>query len=68
MTVLHTKREAEFLSHSSEDLILSLKYQIISWGSRSISKAREEEVLRLLESLKTVILAKQARAANSTTI
>jgi len=29
---------------------------------------KEEEVLRLLESLKIVILAKQARAERSTTI
>ena len=68
MTVMRTKREEESLYHSSEDLTRLLKYQIISWGSKSTSKAKEEEVLRLLESLKIVILAKQARAENSTTI
>ena len=68
MIGLRTKREDVLHFPHLEDLILSLKYQIISWGSRSISRAREEEVLRLLESLKTVILAKQARAESSTTI
>ena len=68
MTVMRTKKEVEYLSHNSEDLIRLLRSAIISLGSKSTSKAKEEEVLRLLESLKIVILAKQARAERSTTI
>ena len=68
MTVMRTKREDEYLSHNLEDLIRLLRSAIISLGSKSINKAKEEEVLRLLESLKIVILAKQARAERSTTI
>ena len=67
MTVMRTKREDEYRSHNLEDLIRLLRSQIISLGSKSINKAKEEEVLRLLESLKIVILAKQARAERSTT-
>ena len=68
MTVMRTKKEDVFRSHSSEDLIRLLRSAITSLGSKSTSKAKEEEVLRLLESLKIVILAKQARAERSTTI
>ena len=68
MTVMRTKREDEYHSHNLEDLIRLLRSAIISLGSKSINKAKEEEVLRLLESLKIVILAKQARAERSTTI
>ena len=68
MTVMRTKREDEYHSHNLEDLIRLLRSAIISLGSKSISRAKEEEVLQLLESLKIVILAKQARAENSTTI
>ena len=67
MTVMRTKRAEEFPSHNYEDLIRLLRSQIISLGSKSINKEKEEEVLRLLESLKIVILAKQARAESSTT-
>ncbi len=65
---MRTKRAEEFHSHNYEDLIRLLRSQIISLGSKSINKVKEEEVLRLLESLKIVILAKQARAERSTTI
>ena len=68
MTVIRTKREDVYLSHNLEDLIRLLRSAIISLGSKSISKAKEEEVLRLIESLKIVIQAKQARAERSTTI
>ena len=68
MTVMRTKRGDEYLSHNLEDLIRLLRSAIISLGSKSINKVKEEEVLRLLESLKIVILAKQARAERSTTI
>ena len=67
MTVMRTKKEDVYHSHNLEDLIRLLRSAIISLGSKSINKAKEEEVLRLLESLKIVILAKQARAENSTT-
>ena len=67
MTVMRTKKEVACPYLSSEDLIQSLKLAIISWGSKSTSKPKEEEVLRLLESLKIVIQAKQARAERSTT-
>ena len=68
MTVMRTKKEDVYHSHNLEDLIRLLRSAIISLGSKSINKAKEEEVLRLLESLKIVILAKQARAERSTTI
>ena len=68
MTVMRTKKEDVYLSHNLEDLIRLLRSAIISLGSKSINKVKEEEVLRLLESLKIVILAKQARAERSTTI
>ena len=68
MTVMRTKKEGEYHSHNLEDLIRLLRSAIISLGSKSISRAKEEEVLQLLESLKIVILAKQARAESSTTI
>ena len=67
MTVMRTKKEDVYRSHNLEDLIRLLRSAIISLGSKSTSKAKEEEVLRLLESLKIVILAKQARAERSTT-
>ena len=68
MTVMRTKKEDVYLTHNLEDLIRLLRSAIISLGSKSISRAKEEEVLQLLESLKIVILAKQARAESSTTI
>ena len=67
MTVMRTKREDVFHSHNLEDLIRLLRSAIISSDWKSTSRAKEEEVLRLLESLKIVILAKQARAERSTT-
>ena len=67
MTVMRTKKEDVYRSHNLEDLIRLLRSAIISLGSKSISRVKEEEVLQLLESLKIVILAKQARAENSTT-
>ena len=67
MTVMRTKKEVECRYHSLEDLILLLKSAIISLDWKLTSKAKEEEVLRLLESLKIVILARQARAERSTT-
>ena len=61
MTVMRTKREEEYLSRNLEDLIRSLRSQIISWDSKSISNQKAEEVLQLLESLKIVIQVKQER-------
>ena len=68
MTVMRTKRVDVSHSHSSEDLIRLLKSAIISWGSKSINRVKEAEVLRLLESLRIVIQASQVRAERSTTI
>ena len=64
MTVVITKREEESTSHSLEDLTASLRSAITSLDWNEISNPRMEEVLRQLESLKTVILVRQARRGN----
>ena len=64
MTVVITKREDESLSPSLEDLPASLKSAIISLDWSEISSPKMEEVLRQLESLKTVILVRQAQRGN----
>ena len=64
MTVVITKKEDELIYRNSEDLIPLLKLAITSWDSNEISSPKTEEVLRLLESLRTVILVKQARQGN----
>ena len=68
MTVVITKKEDVLIYRNSEDLIPLLRSVITSWDSSEINSPTTEEVLQLLESLKIVILAKQARAENSTTI
>ena len=67
MTIIRTKREDVCRYHSLEDLIPLLKSAITSSPSKETSKATEEEVLQLLESLKTVILVRQARVEHLTT-
>ena len=64
MTVVITKREEESTSHSLEDLTALLKSAIISLDWNEISSPKMEEVLQRLESLRTVILVKQARREN----
>ena len=64
MTVTITKREGGSISPSLEDLTASLRLAITSFDWNEISSPRMEEVLRLLESLRTVILVKQARRGN----
>ena len=64
MTVVITKKEDELIYRNSEDLIPLLKLAITSWDSSEISSPKTEEALRLLESLRTVILARQARQEN----
>ena len=55
----HMKKEVEFPSHNLGDLIQYLKYQIKSLDLRLTSKPAREEAIQLLESLKTVIRARQ---------
>ena len=64
MTSTLTKKEEELTSTASEDLIASLKYQIRSLPLKETSKPELLEMLRQLESLKIVILARQARQEN----
>ena len=64
MTVVITKREEESTSHSLEDLTALLRSAITSLDWNEISNPRMEEVLLQLESLKTVILVRQARRGN----
>jgi len=64
MTVVITKREGGSISPSLEDLTASLRSAITSLDWNEISSPKMEEVLRQLESLRIVILAKQARRGN----
>ena len=64
MTVVITKREGGSISPSLEDLTASLKLATTSLDWNEISNPRMEEVLLQLESLKTVILVRQARRGN----
>ena len=64
MTVVITKKEDVLIYRNSDDLIPLLKLAITSWDSNEISSPKTEEALRLLESLRTVILVKQARQEN----
>ena len=64
MTGVITKREEESTSHSLEDLTALLRSATISLDWNEISSPKMEEALRLLESLRTVILVKQARQGN----
>ena len=64
MTVVITKKEVESTSHSLEDLTVLLKSATISLDWSEISSPKMEEVLRQLESLKTVILVRQAQRGN----
>ena len=64
MTVVITKREGGSISPSLEDLTASLKLATTSLDWNEISSPKMEEVLQRLESLRTVILVKQARRGN----
>ena len=64
MTVVITKKEDESISPSLEDLTASLKLATTSLDWNEISSPKMEEVLQRLESLRTVILVKQARRGN----
>jgi hypothetical protein len=64
MTVVITKREDELICPNLEALTASLKSAIISLDWNEISSPKMEEVLRQLESLKTVILVRQAQRGN----
>ena len=64
MTVTITKREGGSISPSLEDLTASLRLAITSLDWNEISSPKMEEVLQQLESLRTVILVKQARRGN----
>ena len=64
MTVVITKREGGSISPSLEDLTASLKLATTSLDWNEISNPRMEEVILQLESLKTVILVRQARRGN----
>ena len=64
MTVVITKREEESTSPSLEDLTASLRSAITLLDWNAISNPKMEEVLLQLESLKTVILVRQARRGN----
>ena len=55
----HMKKEVEFPSHSLEDLTAYLKYQMRSLDLNATNSPAREEAIRLLESLKTVIQARQ---------
>ena len=59
MTENHMKKEVEFPSHSLEDLPAYLKYQMRSLDLNETNSPAREEAIRLLESLKTVIQARQ---------
>jgi len=64
MTVKITKKEDVLIYRSSEDLIPLLRSAITSWDSSETSSPTTEEVLLLLESLKTVIQARRGRVGN----
>ena len=64
MTTVITKKEDGATSPSLDDLTQSLKSAITSLDWNEISSPRMEEGLRLLESLKTVILVRQGRRGN----
>ena len=68
MTIIRTKREDVCHFRNLEDLTVLLRSAITLLPSKETNRATEEEVLRLLESLKIVILARQARLEHSTTI
>ena len=59
MTENHMKKEVEFPSHNLEDLTAYLKYQMRSLDLNATNSPAREEAIRLLESLKIVIQAKQ---------
>ena len=64
MTVVITKKEDESTSPNLEDLTQSLKLATTLLDWNEISSPKMEEVLQRLESLRTVILVKQARRGN----
>ena len=59
MIGLRTKRVEEFHSQPSEEVIQYLKLAIRSLRSKEINKPTKMEALRLLESLKIDIQARQ---------
>jgi hypothetical protein len=56
----HMKKEVEFPCRNLGDLIVFLKYQMRSLDLNETNSPQREEAIRLLESLKTVIQARQA--------
>ena len=56
----HMKKEAEYPSHNLGDLTAYLKYQMRSLDLNETNSPQREEAIQLLESLKTVIQARQA--------
>ena len=60
MIGLRTKREVKCPLVSSEDLRALLNYQIKSLPSNETNRVKLNEILRLLESLRTAILVKLA--------
>ncbi len=60
MIGLRTKREEKCPLVSSEDLRALLSYQIKSLPSNETNRVKLNEILRLLESLRTAILVKLA--------
>ena len=56
----HMKKEEEYPSHNLGDLIQFLKYQMRSLDMNETNSPQREEAIRLLESLRTVIQARQA--------
>ena len=58
MTSTAMKKEEELVCPRLEDLTASLKFQIKSLPSKSISRAEANESLRLLESLRIAIQAR----------
>ena len=60
MTENHMKKEVEFPSHNLGDLIQYLKSQMRSLDLSETNSPQREEAIRSLESLKTVIQARQA--------
>ena len=55
----HMKREDVYLSHNLGDLIAYLKSQMRLLDLSETSSPQREEAIRLLESLRTVIQARQ---------
>ena len=59
MTENNMKKEVEFPCRNLGDLIVFLKYQMRSLDLNGTNSPQREEAIQLLESLKTVIQARQ---------